>query len=87
METIPSIYWMIVIAAIAILICFVLYQLGMLLKDSRRTLQNVEGITSTVKGTVEEVNETIIKPIRGIGTGISAVSGFVSGLKGDSKEE
>ena len=78
---------MIVIAAIAILICFVLYQLGMLLKDSRRTLQNVEGITSTVKGTVEEVNETIIKPIRGIGTGISAVSGFVSGLKGDSKEE
>lgn len=86
MQTIPSIYWMIVVAAIAILICFVLYELGMLIKDSRKTLQNVEGITSTVKNTVEEVNETIIQPIRGIGSGISAVSGFISGLTGDKKE-
>ncbi len=77
---------MIVVAAIAILICFVLYELGMLIKDSRKTLQNVEGITSTVKNTVEEVNETIIQPIRGIGSGISAVSGFISGLTGDKKE-
>lgn len=86
MQTIPPVYWMIVIAAIAVLICFVLYELGMLIKDSRKTLQNVEGITSTVKNTVEEVNETIIQPIRGIGSGISAVSGFISGLKGDKKE-
>lgn len=86
METIPPIYWMIVIAATVIMICFVLYELGMLLKDSRKTLQNVEGITSTVKGTVEEVNSAIIQPIRGIGSGISAVSGFVAGLKGDKQE-
>jgi len=86
MQTIPPVYWMIVVAAIAILICFVLYELGMLIKDSRKTLQNVEGITSTVKNTVEEVNETIIQPIRGIGSGISAVSGFISGLTGDKKE-
>ena len=83
---IPPVYWMIVIAAIVVMVCFVLYELGMLLKDSRKTLHNVEGITSTVKGTVEEVNESIIKPIRGIGSGISAVSGFVSGLKGDKDE-
>ena len=85
METIPAIYWMIVVTAIVAMICFVLYELGMLLKDSRRTLGNIEGITSTVKGTVDEVNDSIIKPIRGIGSGISAASGFVSGLRGEEE--
>ena len=87
METIPSIYWMIIVAVIAGFICFVLYQLGMLLKDSRKTLQNVEDITGTVRGTVNEVNDMIIKPIRGIGSGISAISGFMSGLKGETEED
>ena len=77
---------MIVVTAIVGMICFVLYELGMLIKDSRRTLGNIEGITSTVKGTVDEVNDAIIKPIRGIGSGISAVSGFVSGLRGEERE-
>lgn len=75
---------MIVVGVLASLLAFILFELGMLLRDSRKTLKNVEGITSTVKGTVEEVNDAIIKPIRGIGSGISAVSGFVSGLKGES---
>ena len=55
-----------------------------------KVLKNVEGITSdtksvvsTVKTTVEEVNDTIIQPIKGIGTTISAVNGFVAGLKGE----
>ncbi|HKM20351.1 MAG TPA: DUF948 domain-containing protein [Candidatus Dojkabacteria bacterium] len=87
METIPPIYWMIIVAVIAGFICFVLYQLGMLLKDSRKTLQNVEDITGTVRGTVNEVNDMIIKPIRGIGSGISAISGFMSGLKGETEED
>jgi len=96
METIPPIYWMIVIGILASLLSFILFEIGMLIKDSRKTLKNVDNITSdaqsivsTVKGTVEEVNDTIIKPIRGIGSGISAVSGFVSGLKGEqsTKEE
>ncbi len=78
---------MIVIALIVIMICFVLYELGMLIKDSRKTLQNVENITTTVKGTVEEVNDMIIKPIRGIGSGISVVNGFLSGLKGETEKK
>jgi len=95
METIPPIYWMIVVGILASLLSFILFELGMFIKDSRRTLKNVEDITSdahsvmsTVKGTVEEVNDSIVKPIRGIGSGISAVSGFISGLTGEqSKEE
>lgn len=87
MQTIPPIYWMIIVAIVVGFICFVLYELGMLLKDSRKTLQNVEEITGTVKGTVNEVNDMIIKPIRGIGSGISAISGFMSGLKGETVED
>jgi len=90
METIPPIYWMIVVGILVVLLAFILYEIGMFVKESRLTLKNVEGITSdtksvvsTVKTTVEEVNDTIIQPIRGIGTTISAVNGFVAGLKGE----
>ncbi|HRY74112.1 MAG TPA: hypothetical protein P5098_00270 [Candidatus Dojkabacteria bacterium] len=90
METIPPIYWMIVVGILTALLAFILYEIGMFVKESRLTLKNVEGITSdtksvvsTVKTTVEEVNDTIIQPIRGIGTTISAVNGFVAGLKGE----
>lgn len=65
----------------------------MFIKESRNTLKNVDSmvsdansIVSTVKGTVEEVNDAIIKPIRGIGAGMSAISGFLSGLRGDREE-
>jgi len=90
METIPPIYWMVVVGILTTLLAFILYEIGMFVKESRLTLKNVEGITSdtksvvsTVKTTVEEVNDTIIQPIKGIGTTISAVNGFVSGLKGE----
>ncbi len=94
METIPAIYWMIVIAVLSGLLSFILYEIGMFIKESRSTLKNIENITSdaqsvvsTVKGTVEEVNDAIIKPIRGIGSGLSVVSGFLSGLKGNQGSE
>lgn len=90
METIPPIYWMVVVGILTALLAFILYEIGMFVKESRLTLKNVEGITSdtksvvsTVKTTVEEVNDTIIQPIKGIGTTISAVNGFVAGLKGE----
>ncbi len=81
---------MVVVGILTTLLAFILYEIGMFVKESRLTLKNVEGITSdtksvvsTVKTTVEEVNDTIIQPIKGIGTTISAVNGFVSGLKGE----
>ena len=74
---------MIVVGILTALLAFILYEIGMFVKESRLTLKNVEGITSdtksvvsTVKTTVEEVNDTIIQPIKGIGTTISAVNGL-----------
>ena len=95
METIPPLFWMVIVAVLTGLLSFILYEIGMFVKESRNTLKNVEKITedastviSSVKGTVEEVNDAIIQPIRGIGAGISLISGFLSGLKsGEKKEE
>ncbi len=94
MAEIPPVYWMIMIGLVIIMICFVLFELGMFIRDSRKSLKHIDliaadaqQIVSTVKGTVDEVNTAIIKPIRGIGAGVSAVSGFVSGLKGEKEEE
>lgn len=94
METIPPIFWMIIVTVLTGLVSFILYEIGMFVKESRNTLKNVEKITedaslvlSDVRGTVEEISETIIQPIRGIGSGLSLISGFLSGLKAGSKEE
>ena len=94
METIPPVFWMVIVSLLTILLSFILYEIGMLIKESRNTLKNLENITSdtskmvsTVKGTVDEVNEAIIQPIRGIGAGVSAISGFLSGLKAGKSEE
>ncbi|HHX99711.1 TPA: hypothetical protein GX533_03515 [Candidatus Dojkabacteria bacterium] len=93
METIPPLFWMLIVTLLTGLLSFILYQIGMFIKESRNTLKNVDSmvsdansIVSTVKGTVEEVNDAIIKPIRGIGAGMSAISGFLSGLRGDREE-
>lgn len=102
MSEISPIYWMIIIGAVTFMVCFVLYYVAMLLKeskdavgDSRKIIQNaeqtmkqvdliladVQGTVAIVKNTIEEINEGVIKPIKNIGSAVSAVSGFVSGLR------
>ena len=102
MDTIPSVFWMVIIAVIAIMICLVLYYVAMLLKetkdavgDSRKLIQgleptmkqvdliiaDVQSTTSMLKGTVQDINEGIVMPIRNIGSAFSAMSGLVSGLR------
>jgi len=101
MDTIPSIYWMIIIGIFTAFICFVLYQLAMLLKESRNTVKetkkiiidaqetlkianeivsDVDEMISTVKGTVYQVNDAILVPIRKISLIVGIASGFIEGI-------
>jgi len=94
-ETIPSIYWMIIISIPVAFFTFILYQLGMFIKDSRgvvtetketltktnKILEDAQEIVNTAKDTVNELNQAIVVPIRSIGTALSTVSAFISGLK------
>ena len=95
LETIPAIYWMIIIGLPVAFFTFILFQLGMLIKDSRGVitesketitkaniiLEDVQQMVSTTKSTVNEINETVIQPVRGIAGTISVITGFVNGLK------
>jgi len=106
MSEIPSVYWMIIIGCVTFMVCFVLYYIAMLLReskdavgDSRKIIQGLEGTMkqvdliladvqatiATVRGTIDEVNEGIIRPIKSIGSAVSAVSGFVSGIQKEKK--
>ncbi|MHC1716507.1 MAG: hypothetical protein AB9915_01245 [Candidatus Dojkabacteria bacterium] len=106
MSDIPSAYWMIIIGAVTLMICLVLYYVAMLLReskdavgDSRKIIQgledtmkqvdlilaDVQSTISTVRGTIDEINKGIIQPIKNVGSAISAVSGFVSGIKKEKK--
>lgn len=96
MDTIPAEYWMIIVAILVGFVCFVLYQLGALIKESKDTvaevkktlaridpiLNNVTDIVDTVNGTVHEVNEFVIRPIRSVSSILSVASGIMEGIKG-----
>ena len=73
MEGIPSIYWMVLIGTLTGFICFVLYQLAMLLSDSRSVVKNTNETVKEVNKTIQEVNE-IVKEVNEI---ISTVKGTV----------
>lgn len=94
METIPAEYWMVIIAILTGFICFVLYQLAILIKESRNTvvearkvistvnplLDDVTDIVGTVKDTVYEVNDLVLRPVKKISSILSVASGFIEGV-------
>ena len=109
METIPPMYWMILIAVVTIFVCLILYYVAMLFKESSETvsevkeivreskgiIKNVEKIveesteivgatkrtTLMVEGTVVELKEHIIQPIKKIGGVFSMAASFLEGFK------
>lgn len=94
MDTIPSVYWMVIITVLVGFVCFVLYQLGVLLMESKNTvvearkaisklnplLDDATDIVATAKDTVYEVNKLIIRPVRKISSVLSVASGFMEGI-------
>ena len=94
-DTIPAIYWMIIIGLPVAFFTFILFELGMLIKDSRGIvveaketvsktnviLTDAQEIVSQARATVNEVNEAIVTPIKSIGGVLASVAGFINGLK------
>jgi hypothetical protein len=94
-ETIPSIYWMIIIGIPVGFFTFILFEIGMFIKDSRgivtetketlqktnKILEDAQDIVGTAKATVYEVNQAVITPVRSIGRMLSTVAAFLDGLK------
>jgi hypothetical protein len=100
MDQIPSEYWMIIIGVLAALLGYILYYMAILVKeaggairDSREIIRNSNKIVAdsseivaSVKGTVNEVNEAVLVPARGLGNIINSFSSFLSGLVASKKE-
>jgi prophage DNA circulation protein len=66
MDGIPSVYWMILISIFTGFICFVLYQLAMLFKESRNAVKETKKILidaqetlKVLNGIVNDVNEVV----------------------------
>ncbi len=59
MEGIPSVYWMILIGVFTGFICFVLYQLAMLLKDSRGLIGESKKVIIDAQETFKVVNSIV----------------------------
>ncbi len=56
MDTIPSIYWMIIIGAITFMICFVLYYVAMLLKESKEAVTDSRALLKDAQKTIKQVD-------------------------------
>lgn len=108
MDTIPSIYWMIIIGLLTAFVCFVLYQLAMLIKESKNAVgetkkilvdaqetlkivnsivNDVNEVVNTVKGTVYQVNDAILVPVRKISSIVGVASGLIEGITSKKSRE
>lgn len=68
MEGIPSIYWMILIGIFTGFVCFVLYQLAMLLKESTKAVGDSRKVIQDAQETVKVANEIVVEVKGMIGT-------------------
>jgi methyl-accepting chemotaxis protein len=59
METIPPIYWMIVIGFLALFFCLILYYIAMLFKETSETVSAVKSIVKESKGMVKNVEKIL----------------------------
>jgi len=109
METIPPVFWMILISFVTVFFCLILYYIAMLFKETSQTVAEVKGIvkeskgmikniekildesseivgaakrtTLMIEGTIGEVKDHIIEPVKKIGGVFSMISGFFDGFK------
>ena len=94
MEVIPPEFWMIVVSVITIMLCSVLYYLSVLLKEVKEKVSKTDPIikdiqtsVSSVTETVSEVNDLIVKPVKGIGAVASVINGIATGIKSGTEEK
>jgi predicted PurR-regulated permease PerM len=54
METIPSVYWMIIIAFVVFMICLVLYYLAMLIRETRDVVGDTRPILKSTQQILDQ---------------------------------
>jgi uncharacterized protein YoxC len=97
MEEIPAIFWMLIVGILVVFVCYVLYQLAMLLKESRDSIKGVNKAVEDINNIVSEVNgiiDTVKTPVlqitgalHGISTVASVISGIVEGFKSGEEDK
>jgi len=60
---------------------------GKTLKQVDLIVNDIQASVSSVREAVGEINQSILAPIRKLGYGVSAITGFLGGLLGRKKEE
>ena len=96
MEEIPAIFWMIIVGILVVFVCYVLYQLAMLLKESRdsikgvnKALEDINNIVSEIDGIINIVKTPVLQitgALHGISTVASVISGIIDGFKSGEEE-
>ena len=96
MEEIPAIFWMLIVGILVVFVCYVLYQLAMLLKESRdsikgvnKAVEDINNIVSEINGIIDIVKTPVLQitgALHGISTVASVISGIVDGFKTREEE-
>lgn len=84
METIPAIYWMILIGVVTGFICLILYYIAMLLKETKETVTEAKYIVRESKGLVKHANKMLEEATEIVGIakkGVIALESIVHEVK------
>lgn len=108
MNSIPPIFWMIIVSVLTVMLSFIFYHVAMLIretkltvKDARETMRevnkvlqkvdliinNVQESVAMVRGTVEEINQGILAPVRKIAGFTALITGILSHDKDKKTDE
>ena len=73
MDTIPSVYWMIIIGAVTFMVCLVLYYVAMLLRESKEAVTDGRSLVKDAQKTLQQA-DLIINDLQ---ASITAVRGAI----------
>lgn len=94
MVNIPPVFWMVIIASLAILFGLIMFYVAMMFRQLVMTLEETTSIlqksntvidesteiVSSVKSMVKGIQENIIEPLMGIGRVFKIISSFIDGV-------
>jgi len=105
---IPAVFWMVIISVVTAFVCFILYYVAIVMKQTAGTIGETKEVVKSsnkliaesteivtdlkdsakmLKGAMQDVSESIIPPIKKIGTFLNTVTSLLDGVTGFFKKD
>jgi uncharacterized protein YoxC len=86
MDTIPPVFWMIIIAFVTIFFCLILYYIAMLFKETSQTVSEVKKVVRDSRGMIKNIEKIVEETTEIIGA-VKRTTLMIENTAGEVKEQ